>query len=91
MSKPANWIRLECSECFRDDMDGVTEVELQAAIAAGWQNVHEWQSYEDAITTYDDPADEPPGYSVLDWSTHVGLCPECAREEEELFQGACRD
>lgn len=70
-------VRLACMECYRDDMDGITRGELLQAIKGGWKCVSRFQSYEDSIKTYDDPKDEPPGYSVLDWYTHLGWCPEC--------------
>ena len=73
---PLACIRLECSECD-EQHDGITPEELAQL---GWSDVREIQSYEEACRTYDDPADEPPGYSVLDWQTHIGLCPECAKE-----------
>lgn len=74
-------IRLACSACNRDDMDGVMEEDLEAAKVAGWRSVIEVQSYEDSIKTYEDEEDPPPGYSVLDWYTHIGLCPECSALE----------
>lgn len=65
--------RLGCSNCFRDDFDGVK------ALPTDWKDVCEKQSLTAALTTYESEEDgEPPaGYSVLDWETHVGLCPEC--------------
>jgi len=75
-------IRLACSECSRDDMDGISQEQLDAAIRGGWGRVRQVQTYEESITVYDDPADAPPGYSVLDWFTHIGVCPECSKEGE---------
>lgn len=78
-------IRLACNSCDRDDGDGISEVELSACIAAGWRDVHQVQTYEQACYTWEpDENGEPPqpdGYSVLDWMTHYGTCPECAGEE----------
>lgn len=73
-------IRLACANCDREDMDGITRAELLAAITAGWSEVRRVQSYEDACKVYDDPDEAPPGYSVLDWYTHLGFCPECGKE-----------
>jgi hypothetical protein len=70
-------IRLACDECDRDDMDGITYAELLAAKKAGWKGVIRVQTYAQSLKTYDHPADEPPGYSILDWMTHIGDCPEC--------------
>ena len=80
-------IRLACSVCFRDDMDGITRAELTAAIEDGWRDVDKVQSYEDSIKVHDDPDEAPPGYSVFDWYTHIGLCPECAVEDEQQKGG----
>lgn len=66
--------RLGCyGGCFRDDFDGVKE------LPRDWQDIHEKQSLKDALTTYEteEDGDPPKGYSVMDWETHVGLCPEC--------------
>lgn len=78
-------IRLACDTCFRDDMDGITRAELMAAIKSGWNHIRRVQSYEDSIKVYDDPAETPEGYSVLDWYTHNGQCPECRDEGRELI------
>lgn len=70
--------RLECvGLCFRDDFDGVKE------LPSDWDGVHEVQSLRDSLSTYDDKGDPPPGYSVLDWATHIGLCPWCKAEGRE--------
>jgi hypothetical protein len=64
--------RLGCGGgCFRDDFDGVKE------LPADWEDIREERSLKDALTTYDDPDDEPPGFSISDWETHFGLCPDC--------------
>jgi hypothetical protein len=80
--RPPDCVRLACRECARDDMDGITPGQLEAALAAGWQNVSEFQSYEESCRTYELHETPPPGYSVLDWYTHIGLCPRCAAEED---------
>ncbi len=66
--------RLGCSGgCFRDDFDGVKE------LPADWKDIFEVRTLADALTTYEDDedGDPPPGYSVMDWETHRGLCPNC--------------
>lgn len=72
--------RLGCCRCYRDDFDNLTRAEFRRAIASGWRDVSREQTYAQACKTYDNPADEPPGYSVLDWWTHLGMCPDCAAE-----------
>ena len=71
----ARTIRLACMLCDRQDFDGISPKELARAIASGWQEVGRVQTYAEASRTYIDP---PPGYSVFDWWTHLGWCPECA-------------
>ncbi len=73
---PTGKIRLGCRNCDRDDMDLITAAQLRAAKKAGWQDVDRVQTFAQACRTYDDPADAPPGYSVLDWWTHLGICGE---------------
>lgn len=78
MLQPRQCVRLGCYECSRDDCDGITPEELhRLETVGGWQEVQEVQLYEDAILVYDNPADAPAGWSVLDWETHIGLCPDC--------------
>jgi hypothetical protein len=72
-------VRLRCDECGKEH-DGISQVELSALIADGWQDVQEVQDYVASCRTYLDGR-EPPGYSALDWETHLGTCPECAKEE----------
>jgi hypothetical protein len=67
--------RLGCSGgCTRDDFDGVKE------LPSDWQDIGEVQSLKNSLTTYEteDDGDPPPGYSVMDWETHRGICPDCA-------------
>lgn len=73
-------IRLACDTCDCDEFDGISEAKLEECRRSGWVNIGEEQSYEEAIKTYDDPHDEPRSYSVLDWWTHLGTCPSCAKE-----------
>jgi hypothetical protein len=70
-------IRLACYDCDRNDFDGVTMDQFQQALRDGWINVRQVQLYEDSIKTYNDPADEPQGFIVLNWFTHIGTCPNC--------------
>lgn len=79
-------VRLACSECDRDDYDFISEEALEALV--GWEDIVEIQSYENSIKTYEynDPC-MPENYSVLDWYTHIGLCPDCSEElQRELEQ-----
>lgn len=66
-------IRLACAYCSRDDCDGITN--LKAAV--GWTDIGRVQSYRQACKTYDDPSKAPAGYSIFDWWTHLGVCPDC--------------
>jgi hypothetical protein len=71
-------IRLACTECDREDYDGVDQ------IPSDWVDVHEVQSYEESCREVD-PSDFKK--SVFEWYTHLGCCPEChaieiAREEQ---------
>jgi hypothetical protein len=61
-------IRLTCSECYREDFDGVDR------IPDDWEDVDEFQSFEESITPV--AIDDPHG-DVTAWCTHLGLCPEC--------------
>jgi hypothetical protein len=66
-------IRLACLYCSRDDCDGIEDL----AEAPGWTDIQEVQTFAESCQTYDDPADAPPGFSIFDWWTHLGTCPEC--------------
>ena len=72
-------IRLGCSECDCTDKDFITAAELEQCPAEGWTEITEVQSYEQACREIE-PA-ETPGASVLDWQTHLGICPDCGSEE----------
>lgn len=77
--EPNQTVRLTCYEC---DIayDFITEEEL-AELKKTWGHISEVQSFEKACKTYDKREDEPPGYSVLDWYTHLGVCPECVQDQ----------
>lgn len=66
-------IRLACNSCEREDFDGVR------LLPGDWEDIGEVQSLQAALSVYDDTEEdpEPRGYSVLDWWTHLGTCPEC--------------
>lgn len=63
-------IRIECRIC--DSQHDCTHT-LAQLHAAGWKEIGCVRSYADAIR----PANDEPDNSVLDWQTHLGLCPEC--------------
>lgn len=69
-----NTIRLACRMCDRDDFDQV------AAVPLSWFDVQEVQTYEAALQRVD-PNHPAESVSVLDWFTHLGVCPECYAEE----------
>jgi hypothetical protein len=73
-------IRLACRVCDRDDLDGITAAQLKRAIKNGWKDVERVQTYAQACRTYKKSEDEPPGFSRLDWWTHLGNCPDCPCE-----------
>jgi hypothetical protein len=75
-------IRLACSNCDRSDRDGITETELEACRAEGWTEIEFTQTYEQAVITYENPADAPAGHDATAWYTHLGLCPDCRAETE---------
>ena len=82
-------IRLACRECDRDDCDGITRTELRKAIRHGWREVERVQTYRQACKTYDDISDQPEGFSVWEWWTHLGVCPECATIENRGDTKSC--
>lgn len=67
-------IRLACMFCERDDFDGVD------AVPADWLSVEEVQSYEASLRVIDF-YQQGNQESVLDWFTHLGVCPECYEAE----------
>jgi hypothetical protein len=62
-------IRLGCIYCDRQDCDGITE------IPADWTDVQQLQSLVDSNTPL--ASYNPTLRCVLDWQTHLGVCPEC--------------
>lgn len=71
-------IRIRC-ECFAE-VDPASMAELRRL---GWTKISRVRSWKDAGTTYDDPREQPPGFSALDWETHYGVCPDCTAEGVE--------
>lgn len=65
-------IRLACMFCDRNDFDGVS------ALPSDWFAVDEVQTYEESIREADL---SDTTVSVLDWYTHLGVCPECQEAE----------
>jgi hypothetical protein len=63
-------IRLACLLCEREDCDGIDE------IPADWYDVDEFQSYESSV---EEIPVEDQSRSPLEWHTHLGVCPECAK------------
>jgi hypothetical protein len=60
-------VRLACMNCDRNDHDFIAHVALAAAEAEFWKDISREQTYTQACKTYDDPAYEPPGFSVFHW------------------------
>jgi len=61
-------IRLACMYCDTDECDGVDQV------PTGWTDVEHVQSYAASLEEIPPNA---PGRSVLEWYTHLGVCPDC--------------
>lgn len=86
-TKPANWVRLACCDCLRDDYDGITEAELEECRQT-WVEVREVQSWHDSVTIWtaeqrQEQADRDDPRYELDWQTHEGLCPACQDSDDE--------
>lgn len=65
-------IRLACMFCDREDFDGVK------VLPNDWFSLDEVQSYEASIQEADLTRSD---ISVLDWFTHLGVCPSCYEAE----------
>ena len=61
-------IRLGCNYCDREDFNGIDE------LPSDWADIHEVRSFEEATREI---AVDDQSRSVLDWQTHLGVCPEC--------------
>jgi hypothetical protein len=81
-------IRLGCIVCSREDFDGID------MLPKDWEDIDEVQSFDESIQEVD--PDDPDG-DVTFWETHIGLCPDCqkenvalvASEEESDFGSGC--
>ena len=65
-------IRLACESCDTDVGDGLES--LGEAAVLGWTGILWEQSYADSIA----PREQTGNF---DWWTHIGLCPECRKQE----------
>ena len=61
-------IRLACLYCDRNDHDGIDR------LPNDWIDIGKVQSYEEACRPV---KFEDQTRSVLDWYTHLGVCPDC--------------
>jgi len=66
-------IRLACSECDTDEGDGISK------IPSTWKDVTEVQSL--AESRKEVPADDKTR-SAFEWYTHLGICPQCQKEDD---------
>ena len=66
-------IRLACSECDTDEGDGISR------IPATWTDVTEVQSLAESRK---EVAADDTKRSALDWYTHLGVCPQCQKEDD---------
>ena len=67
-------IRLSCHYCGIE-LDGIN------CVPPEWTEVEEIRSYEQAIEPIPDGQDRNKyGDTLVDWETHMGVCPECQRE-----------
>ena len=73
-------IRLGCMHCDRDDFDGVSQ------FPSDWEDVFEVQSYEESVKPVE--LDDPNGDVSL-WETHMGVCPDCQEQEDEIDPDVC--
>ena len=62
-------IRLGCLYCDRADFDGVFE------LPNDWSDIQAVQSLEEASRQVEES--DSDSRSVLDWETHLGVCPAC--------------
>jgi hypothetical protein len=74
-------IRLACQDCDRQDKDNITAEQLEQCKAEGWTDINEVQTFEESTRSYDNHADQPEGFDILAWYTHLGICPECQAED----------
>jgi hypothetical protein len=65
-------IRLACRFCDSDEFDFVE------ILPSDWFAVEEVQSFEASVQQITRTVDDR---SVIDWFTHLGICPECYEAE----------
>ena len=70
-------IRLGCAHCDREDFDGID------SIPEDWSEITELQSYEEATR----PIQFSGTGSPLNWETHMGICPDCQKEQRSDANG----
>ena len=81
MSESHRCVRLACEFCDRDDCDWMTHDELEDCLwIGGWTAIQQFQDLEFSQEIYEDLDEAPEGWSVLDWYTHLGICPDCQNE-----------
>jgi hypothetical protein len=78
---PRGRIRLACMGCDRNDYDEITPEQLAKAIQDGWQDVSEEHTFEESCQVYE-LGQTPLGRSIMDWWTHLGWCPDCAKDRK---------
>lgn len=85
--RPENWVRIACMSCDTEELDHVTVDALFQCIEDGWIGVSYRQTYEESRATYNGAGEEaPPDFSLFDWYTHMGTCPECdSKQTSSLF------
>ena len=64
-------IRLACSDCDTEECNGIFE------IPASWKDVTEVQS---SVAAFAEVPAADKTRSVMQWYTHLGLCPMCQKE-----------
>jgi hypothetical protein len=63
-------VRLACTDCERQDHDGITEEQFRA-VRRRWGNVRKVRDGQSSWLYWD---------PTLDWYTHLGLCPDCRQK-----------
>ena len=72
-------IRLGCLFCRRTDCDGIDELPVD------WTDIDEVPSYAEFVK----PADPDDGITF--WETHLGICPDCQKHGQDMFQSPLDD
>lgn len=73
--------RLECATMCGRQIDNVRR------IPKGWQGVERVRSLRESRRLKPRPDEDEGDFSLLDWNTHTGYCPDCIKENRE----DCRD